>query len=196
MPDAIVYLVRHGQTAWNAEARLQGQADTDLNDTGRAQARRNGLLLGGLIADPAAVDFVASPLRRTRETMEIARAAMGLPAQGYRVDPRLMEVHFGDWQGHTFGELEAADPGCFMRREEDKWRFVPPGDAAESYEVLMERVRPCFEGFARDTVCVTHGGVLRAVFRLAGALEAADCAALTIPQDRVLRLAAGRLEWI
>ena len=196
MSDAIVYLVRHGQTAWNAEGRLQGQADTDLNDTGRAQARRNGARLAGLIADPAATDFVASPLKRTRETMELLRTAMGLAPDGYRTDPRLVEVHFGDWQGRTFKELEAADPGCFLRREEDKWRFVPPGEAAESYERLAERVLPCLEGFSRDTVCVTHGGVLRAVFRLTGALPAAECAALAIPQDRVLRLKGGALDWL
>ena len=74
----LIYLIRHGQTDWNAEGRLQGQADTGLNDTGRAQATRNGEFLAGLVADPAAFDFVASPLSRTRETMERVRAAMGL----------------------------------------------------------------------------------------------------------------------
>lgn len=196
MMPRTVYFVRHGQTDWNAEGRLQGQADTDLNDTGRAQATRNGELLRGLVADPAALDFVSSPLRRTRETMERIRTAMGLAPDGYRPDPRLVEVHFGDWQEKTFAELEAVDPGCFARREKDKWNFVPPGEGAESYAILTERIRPVLEEMSRDTVCVTHGGIIRAIFRLNGVLPPADCAALTIPQDRVLRLLDGRLEWL
>jgi broad specificity phosphatase PhoE len=196
MMGRTVYFVRHGQTDWNAEGRLQGQADTDLNDFGRAQATRNGELLRTLIADPAGFDFVASPMRRTRETMERLRVAMGLPAEGYRTDERLVEVNFGAWQERTFAELETVDPGCFARREEDKWRFVPPGEGAESYEALTRRIRPFLEGIAGDTVCVTHGGVLRAIFSLTDTLPPEECAALQIPQDRVLRLRDGRLEWL
>lgn len=194
--DPVVYFVRHGQTDWNAEGRLQGQADTDLNDFGRAQAARNGRLLAELIGDPSAFDFVSSPLSRTRETMERLRGAMGIEARGYRTDPRLVEVNFGDWQGRTFAELEAVDPGCFARREADKWRFLPPGGGAESYEMLAARVRSVLADLRGDAVCVTHGGVLRAVFHLAGALPEAECAALEIPQDRVLKLRSGRLEWL
>ena len=194
--DSLIYFVRHGETDWNAESRLQGQADTDLNDHGRAQASRNGRMLRELVAEPAALDYVASPMRRTVETMQRLRTGLGLPADGFRTDKRLVEVNFGDWQGFTFAELEHDDPGCFARREEGKWAFVPPGEGAESYEALTERIRPWFESVARDTVCVTHGGVIRAVFRLADALPPAECAALAIPQDRILRLQAGRLEWL
>ena len=75
MRDGVsIYFVRHGQTDWNAEKRLQGQTDIPINARGRAQARRNGRLLAGYLADPAALDYVASPLGRTRETMEILRA--------------------------------------------------------------------------------------------------------------------------
>ena len=196
MSGPTVYFVRHGETDWNAEARLQGQADTDLNEKGRAQASANGRALAALIPEPEAFDFVSSPMLRTRHTMERLRAAMGLDASGYRTDPRLVEVNFGDWQGHTFAELERVDPGCFARRQADKWGFVPPGEGAESYERLAARVRPWLDGVARDTVCVTHGGVLRAVFMLCGALTPGEAVMLPIPQDRILRLAGGVLEWI
>ncbi|PWJ85440.1 putative phosphoglycerate mutase [Pseudaminobacter salicylatoxidans] len=192
----LVYFIRHGQTAWNAEQRLQGQADTDITARGRSQADRNGRRLAELIDRPAEFDFVASPLRRTRETMERVRVAMGLPAQGYRTDARLVEVHFGDWQGFTLAEVEASAPGSTAARARDKWDFVPPGDEGESYEMLLARVRPWFDELERPTVCVTHGGILRVAFRLVEAMPATDAAALEIPQDRVLRLRGGRLDWL
>jgi len=192
----LVYLVRHGQTDWNAEHRLQGQADVDLNEVGRKQAERNGLKLSELIADPSAFDFVASPMRRTRETMELVRAAMGLPVADYRTDPRLVEVHFGDWQGYTFAELEARSPGSVKPRRRDKWNFQPPGEGAESYQMLLERVKPWFEALDRQTVCVTHGGVVRTLFRMVEGVSEDEAARLEVPQDRVLRLQDGRLEWL
>ena len=192
----LVYFVRHGQTSWNAEGRLQGQADTDINENGRQQATRNGELLRGLIANPADFDFVASPLRRTRKTMERVRRAMGLDPQGYRVDPRLKELHFGDWQGSTYTELEVSDPGSSARRSKDKWNFVPPGQLAESYQMLLERVRPFVEQIDRQTVCVTHGGVIRTLFRMIEHVPERACARLEVPQDTVLKYENGSLTWL
>lgn len=196
MTSPLVYIVRHGQTDWNAEFRLQGQADTDINALGRAQADRNGRRLAEIIADPEDFDFVASPLRRTRETMERLRTVMGLPAEGYRTDARLMELHFGDWQGRTFAELEVERPGVSAARHRDKWNYLPPGAHAETYEMLAARVRPWLESIMRPTVCVTHGGIVRVVFTLLGAMDPAEAAEMNVPQDRILRLRDGALEWL
>jgi probable phosphoglycerate mutase len=192
----LVYLVRHGQTAWNVEYRLQGQADVPLNDEGRRQATANGRHLAELIPDAQAFDFVASPMLRTRTTMELVRAAMGLDPKAYRTDARLMEMNFGDWQGFTMAELEARHPGSTKGRGPDKWDFVPPGKDAESYQMLLERVRPFFEELDRQTVCVTHGGVIRALFRMVAKLPKAEAARIDTPQDRILRLDGDRLEWL
>jgi broad specificity phosphatase PhoE len=192
----LVYFVRHGQTDWNAEHRLQGQADIDLNELGRAQAERNGCRLAELIARPSEFDFVASPLSRTRQTMELVRAAMGLPPGGYRTDPRLIEVHFGDWQGHTLAELDSLNPGTTAARALDKWHFVPPGERGESYEMLSERAQPWFDELRQPTVCVTHGGIFRVLFRMVGRKPEKEAAALDVAQDRVLRFADGKLEWL
>ncbi|MCT8991415.1 histidine phosphatase family protein [Chelativorans sp. SCAU2101] len=191
-----LYIIRHGETDWNVEERLQGQADTDINERGRAQADRNGRRLAELISDPSAFDFVASPLRRTAETMERVRVQLGLPPHGYRTDPRLKEVHFGDWQGFTYAELEAREPGCTDARSAAKWHFLPPGADAESYEVLAARVRSWLEELKRPTVCVTHGGVVRTIFHWLGGLPAEEACELAVPQDRILRAECGRLEWV
>lgn len=192
----LVYFVRHGETDWNAEGRLQGQADTDISDLGRRQATRNGELLRDLIAQPETFDFVASPLRRTRETMERIRRAMGLDPLAYRTDERLKELHFGDWQGFTYAELEQSDPGSGVRRSRDKWNFVPPGAHAESYQILLERVRPFVEGIRSPSVCVTHGGIIRVLFRLIEDVPERACARLSVPQDKVLKFENGSLTWL
>lgn len=191
----LAYFVRHGQTDWNAEGRFQGQADTEINELGRSQATRNGKLLARLEPDLSDFDFVASPLKRTCETMRLLRLAIGLEPEGFRTDPALMELHFGDWQGSTLAEIETADPSAGRRRDADKWHFLPEGAEAESYAMLCDRVERWLGGQERATVCVTHGGVMRSLFRLLGGRSEAESAALSIPQDRILVLRDGKLDW-
>ncbi len=141
----LLYYVRHGETDWNAERRLQGQHDIPLNALGRAQAARCGAILRDLLArdglEPRRhFDYVSSPLGRARETMELVRAALGLDPTDYRTDARLMEMSFGRWEGFTFAELQATRRSdALAARERDKWNFVPPG--GESYADLLARVR-------------------------------------------------------
>ena len=122
-----IYLVRHGETDWNAVARLQGQQDVPLNPRGRVQAEEAGRKLSGLCPDLAVLDFVASPLGRTRHTMEILRTALDLPPDDYRIDAGFLELTFGDWEGLTWREVRGRDAEAARQRERDKWGFVPPG---------------------------------------------------------------------
>jgi probable phosphoglycerate mutase len=128
--------------------------------------------------------------------MEIVRGQMGLPPNAYRLDPRLVEVHFGDWQGFTYAELRQHFPDVADIRERDKWNVVPPGKDAESYAMLTDRVRPWFESLALPTVCVAHGGIGRVIFKLAAGLTDDEAAHLDIPQDRVLRVKGQTAEWL
>nr|CAD6422646.1 histidine phosphatase family protein [Rhizobium sp. Q54] len=195
----LIYMVRHGQTDWNAEGRLQGQKDIALNHLGRAQATRNGEVLLDLTgADLFSFDFVASPLSRTRETMERLRAAMGLDPAGYRTDERLLELSFGDWEGHTLEEVNRFAPDRLLARIEQKWNFIPPGDDAESYEILSWRVGAWLRSISSPTICVSHGGVVRSIFRLVAQVSEDHAARMTVPQDMVLQvdLGAGTLRWI
>lgn len=193
MPQPVLYFVRHGETDWNRERRLQGQHDIPLNAVGRGQASQSGKILRGLLAetgrDAEAFDFVSSPLGRARETMERLRAELGVRPQAYRVDPRLAEISFGRWEGFTFAELQAAEPQspAVTQRELDKWNFVPPG--GESYAQLLVRVRAWYGEIGRDTVVAAHGGVARAMMVMLNIMPP-DAAALgDIAQGIVYELA-------
>jgi len=192
----LIYLVRHGQTDWNVENRLQGQLDTPLNETGRAQARHNGETLKSLIEAPDAFDFVSSPLSRTRQTMEILRSAMGLDPAGYRSEPMLMEIHFGDWQGSTWRELRETCPDDIAARFADSWNYVAPGEGGESFAMLSDRSLKWLQAVDRDTVVVTHGGVNRCVRGHLEQLELAEVAHLKVPQDKVLVIENGATRWV
>ena len=195
----LIYMIRHGQTDWNAEGRLQGQKDIGLNETGRAQASQNGRALAALLEDRVGeFAFVASPLSRTRETMELARTAMGLDPLAYATDDRLVELSFGDWEGHTLEEIRRVSPERLKMRSRQKWGFIPPGAAAESYEILSWRVGAWLQSVQQPTVCVSHGGVVRSIFRLIGGWEEAEAAQTSIPQDRVLQIDTdkGAVNWL
>jgi len=194
-----LYVIRHGQTDWNAERRLQGQRDIELNEVGREQARVNGLTLAALLGDTAeSFDYVASPLKRTRATMEIVRAAMGLAPPEYRTDERLVEVSFGAWEGSTLKEVKLTQPDRLAERNAAKWDFIPPGEDAESYEILSWRVGAWLQSVDKPTVCVAHGGVIRALFRLIADTPKNEAAEGQIPQDRILKidLGAKTIGWI
>lgn len=179
----IIVFIRHGETDWNAEGRFQGQRDIPLNARGRLQAQRNGRVLIERMPEAAAFDFVASPLERTRQTMEIARGAMGLDPSAYRLDPILKEITFGNWEGYTAPELEERWPDQVTAREGDKWGFVPP--LGESYQMLSIRIEGWLSRLERDTVVVSHGGVCRVLRGLLLDLDNDATPNLDVPQDRI-----------
>jgi probable phosphoglycerate mutase len=183
MPQPSLIYVRHGQTDWNAELRFQGQKDIPLNDTGRAQARANGERLAALVAEPARYDFVTSPLSRTRETMEIIRAAMGLDPSAYRIDARLIEASYGLLEGTTLGEFKAADPVAHRLRKKARWSYCPP--EGESHEMVHRRILPWLETLTGDTIVIGHGVVGRVLrYHILG-LDPDEAAEFVFPQDRV-----------
>ncbi|MDF9791623.1 hypothetical protein M2440_002324 [Methylorubrum extorquens] len=123
-----IWFVRHGQTDWNAEGRLQGHRDTDLNANGLAHAAEAAARLRRIAgAELPTADYVASPLTRTRRTMEILRTGIGLPAGGYRADMRLREIGFGAWEGRTWAEIRRRDPAGAAARDRDRWGYQPRG---------------------------------------------------------------------
>lgn len=193
---ATIYFIRHGQTAWNAEGRLQGGRDTDLNAQGEAQAAAAAERLA-TVAGPAlaAADFVASPLKRTRRTMEILRGTLNLPIDAYRTDPRLREISFGSWEGSTWAEIRRRDPAGAAGRDRDRWHHRPPGLGGESYATLVARVGPVLIDLTRDAVLVAHGGVARAALVALGHLDIYAAPRLGIRQGEVLVLEPDGWRW-
>ena len=161
----VLYYIRHGETDWNVEQRLQGHRDTPLNARGRAQASACGDILRELLVRDAraAVDcaYVSSPLIRARQTMRLVRTAVDLEPDAYDVDNRLIEISFGDWEGLTPAEIAARGADALAARDRDKWGFTPPG--GESYRDVTARVAAWYATATRDTVVTAHGGVARAL---------------------------------
>lgn len=195
LPSRLIF-IRHGETDWNAAGRLQGQRDIPLNPRGRDQAAAVGRTVAALVGSPAAlaeIDFIASPLLRTRQTMEIARAAMGLEPQPYEMDDRLKELTFGAWEGLTWRDVTQRFPADAAARLADKWGFVPP--QGESYATLCERVKPWLRTLKGDVIVVSHGGVARALLHLVGGCEPETAALSDIWQGRALVFEGGRARW-
>ena len=193
-PGVTLYLVRHGETGWNKDQRYQGQADIPLNDTGRAQAARNGTILKSLMPAIAAADFVSSPLSRARETMEILRRNLGLDAKSYRLEPKILEVHYGHWEGHLASELPETDPEGVAGKNADAYGWRPTG--GESYADLMIRISAWLQTVDRDTVAISHGGVSRVARGAVLGLDTRLVPTLEVPQDKVLVLRDGEMSWL
>ena len=193
-PGVTLYLIRHGETDWNAEQRYQGQADIPLNDTGRAQAQRNGVILKDYLPRLQSADFISSPLSRARETMEIMRAALGLAPSTFRIDAELMELHYGHWEGHLATELPSTDPEGVAGKAADPFGWRPRG--GESYADLMIRTARWLNSITRDTVAVSLGGVTRVARGALLDIETRLVPMLDVPQDKILVMRGSEMHWL
>ena len=177
-------IVRHGQTQWNAEQRVQGQLDVPLSDTGRAQARR----VAAALPENRFRALYSSDLLRVLQTAEPAAERFGLAP---RLEPALRERHYGQFQALTYAEAMAAMPEDYARFEARD----PEHDfgGGESLRDFYDRAIGCLESIARrhegeDVLVFTHGGVLDMAYRRATGME------LSAPRDFKLPNAA--MNWI
>jgi broad specificity phosphatase PhoE len=191
-----IYYIRHGETSWNAEGRLQGIRDIPLNDLGCAQATQAGGILAKLLArdgrDKTTIPFVASPLVRARATMELVRTALQLPPENYTLDDRLREIGYGQWEGSTLAQMQIADPAFYAHRLTDKWSLAPEG--GETYASVQLRMREWYDQLQVDTVAVAHGGTARALMVALGIETPQSAADLPIAQGAVYVFSGGALE--
>ncbi|KQV91594.1 histidine phosphatase family protein [Rhizobacter sp. Root1221] len=158
-----ILAIRHGETAWNVDTRIQGQLDIPLNATGRWQAGQ----LSRAVAHEGLSAIYTSDLLRAHETAEAVGRGAGLPLVK---DMGLRERAFGVFQGRTFTEIEAAWPEASMRWRKRDPDFVPEG--GESLRVFYDRCATTATRLAAahpgETIAfVAHGGVMDCLYRLA-----------------------------
>jgi broad specificity phosphatase PhoE len=150
-------LVRHGQSTWNHERRIQGQLDPPLSDEGRRQAVR----LGQRLAGRTFVGLYTSDLTRAAETAQLVGQVVGLEAMPMA---ELREIYLGRWEGLRTEELAARFPEAWASwTDEPDWDLVPGGEGSAAFE---ERVSVALDRlFQRhpqgDVLAVTHGGVIQ-----------------------------------
>jgi broad specificity phosphatase PhoE len=158
-------LVRHGQTAYNAEVRFMGQLDIPLDEVGRLQAQAVAKRLS--TERPAAI--YCSGLSRAVDTANAIRSAIGSHPE-LRIDGRLTEGHFGAWQGQAYDSLRVQDAGRLAQWEADRLHFAPP--EGETLPQIAERVQAayadiCAENRDQTAIIVAHGGSLQVLIILA-----------------------------
>lgn len=159
---ARITLVRHGESVWNGERRIQGNQDPALSPRGRRQADRLVAHLRVHLARSVAAVYT-SPLRRAAETAERIAAAWNLPATP---DPDLREMCLGGWEGMTVAEIQAAFPGAYERWLEDPVASPAPGgedlgELSRRTVRALERMQAAHPG--SDLILVSHGGVIKAL---------------------------------
>ncbi len=186
----MIYLVRHGETEFNAERRQQGHLDSPLTALGRAQARAAGEVLKRQVGGESGWRIISSPLGRAQHTAQIIGEQLGLPVE---TDRRVIEVSFGQWDGRLRDELAAEFPDTFGL---GGWQFAAPD--GESYESVEGRVADWLADLPpepeRKVIVVCHGGSGRVVRGAYLGLPRTETWAQEVPQDAIYRLASGAIE--
>jgi broad specificity phosphatase PhoE len=185
----VIYLVRHGETEFNRERRIQGHVDSPLTELGARQAQAVGRLLRDLIRDPDGWRIVSSPLGRARATAGIIADALGgLPVE---LEPRIQEMSWGSHDGRLRAEIAAENPETFGKTG---WAFDAPTDG-ESYEVVCDRVGAWLADLPpepeRRIIAVAHGISGRVVRGLYANLPRDEAGQQDVPQDAVFLLQHG-----
>jgi probable phosphoglycerate mutase len=190
----VLYLVRHGQTAYNLARRYQGALDSPLTALGEQQAMAAGRRLATLVGPDTPI--VSSPLGRARRTSELIRDAGGFTG-AIAIEPRLAEITLGRWDGVTDDEIEAAYPGARAGAGRHGWFFVAP--QGETYEAFAGRIGAWLvEAVVAPAplIAVSHGIVSRVLRGLYAGLSADEALMQPTPQDAFFRLGGGAVERI
>jgi probable phosphoglycerate mutase len=186
----MIYLVRHGETAWNLIKRRQGRLDSPLTKRGVAQAEAVGCRLSGLLID-SGVQIASSPLGRAMATATIIAGYLGVDEKSIVAEPLLAEHHMGLWQGLSNAQIDERFPGARQERAENKWEYVIPG--GESYAKVYERAIAWLATVPEGqlVIAVAHEMISRTIRGAYCQLEANHMLALDHPHHIVYHLHEG-----
>ena len=190
-PGTEIYLVRHGETEWNRDGRLQGQQNSCLTALGREQAGKLGSLLARRL-DHAPLPVQVSPLGRALETAAIIREH--LPGPEPIIDSRLQEMTLGTWEGLTRKEVNERCKGVVGSDSNVEWWFQAPG--GESYQHFQERVRSWLAEQSGIVIAVSHGITTRMIRGEYLGLSRHERLSLPVPHGVIWRLRGGAVETI
>src|SRR5688500_7082109 len=182
-PPVTWYLVRHGETEWNAISRMQGQLDSRLTPRGREHAESTARLLARLGVDR----LFASPLGRVRETLAVlADASLPLPT----FDDRLKEWSGGDWSGELYADIATRWPSDFEAWVADRYHYRPPGggnviDVGDRARAFLAEVLPAA---GERIALVGHGFMNRALAQVLLSLSPTEVLRIRQANDVVIRV--------
>ncbi len=180
-----IFLLRHGETMWNTECRLQGHKDSKLTHKGREQARQNGLKLQNLISN--APRLIASPLGRCRETAAVVANMIDFDLSQIEYDDRVMELSFGQWEGQKIADIELNDTDRFEMRRANRWDIPAPD--GESYSTVAKRLRAWLSDVEGQTlILVSHGCAGRILRGIYSNLPKESIYSLDEPHDAIYLL--------
>jgi len=186
-----VYFVRHGETDWNRQGRIQGWIDTPLNETGHLQAKAIAAALVSVTALAPGFNFVVSPLQRARQTMGYVAEALGLEPQQVLISDAVKELGFGEWEGKPFWELKASP--VYPADPEGRYHWRPVG--GESYRDGEARMEAFLDALTGPTLVVAHGAIGRCLMARAAGLGPSELVNLRTPQGCYCRLQDGQIDW-
>lgn len=184
-------IVRHGETAWNAEHRVQGQLDVPLNDTGRRQAQA----VASVLRKERYSAIYSSDLGRARQTAEPTAAALGMEVV---LDPGLRERHYGMFETHTYAEVQVKFPGEYARfdRRDPDFDFGTGESLKDFYRRAVDSVTAIAARHPGEDVLVfTHGGVLDKLYRHITGLSMSAPRDFGIPNCGINRVGAAPGGW-
>lgn len=187
----VIYLMRHGETEWNRDGRMQGRQDSPLTQRGVKQASAMGRLLATLVTEPEAVPIWCSSLGRARQSCSLVCDALGRSLETVRFDDRLIEIDDGRFAGMTATEAVLYDRSAWERRRRDPFRNAAPG--GESWCGVFERANAWLASvdLGDETVVIAHGVFNRMLVAAACRLDPETLLGFPAPQDAIIHISAG-----
>lgn len=186
-----VFFVRHGQTVYNMQKRLQGWKDSPLSEEGTGHSQ----MMGKALQDQSFTHVWVSPLGRAIQTANIMQEYIGFE---YDTTDDLREVSFGDWEGLTLPEINEQYPGMWDERQNDKWNYIPPGGESNHFaqaraQRMKDRIEACEAG--SRILIIAHFAINRLVVSQLMDMQPDDVMRMNVPHGILYRLQQHGCGW-